>query len=68
MENIIDSIIVVWKNENPKQAMLPIGSTQVKYKDDACGIYTIYFTAGLNKIKVKAIKILNDTWKITELT
>jgi hypothetical protein len=56
METIIDSIIKDWKSENPNLAKLDVGSIQVKYKDDTCGIYTIYFYAGRGMVRIKAIK------------
>jgi hypothetical protein len=65
MEAVINSIIADWKNENPSLAKKEIGSLQLKYRDDQCGIYTIYFNAGQEFIRLKAIK--NPQSKFSEI-
>lgn len=65
MEAVIKSIIADWKNVNPTLAEKEIGSLQLKYRDDKCGIYTIYFRAGNEIVRIKAIK--NPETKFSKL-
>lgn len=65
MEAIVNSIIADWKNQNPVLAENKISSPQLIYKDDNCGIYTVYFKSGQEIIRIKAIK--NPQSKFSEI-
>jgi len=55
MDAIIKSILLEWNTLNPTKSDLEISNIAIKYQNHKVGIYTLYFDAGKEKIRIKAL-------------
>lgn len=66
MNDIAYSIVEKWQQENPDK-IADFDSIKVKNFEPEFGVYTVYFDAGKDKIRIKALN-QGSKWKLTNMS
>lgn len=66
MNDVAQSIVEKWQQENP-EIIADFDSIKVKNFEPEFGVYTVYFNAGADKIRIKAIN-QGSEWKLTNMS